>query len=169
MAGAGLEVRNLAVGAAGGAILTGVNLTAAPGELVAVTGPSGCGKTTLLRTVAGLLDALSGTIHLDGHTPAAFGWPQYRRRVVLVDQQPVLLDRSVEENLKRPFSYQSANGGFPAARARTLLDRLGLEPDRWDQRARALSVGQQQRVCLVRALLLAPALVLLDEPTSALD
>ncbi|RMF83126.1 MAG: ABC transporter ATP-binding protein [Planctomycetota bacterium] len=150
-------------------ILRSVSLAARPGEVVAVLGPSGCGKTTLLRCIAGLRVADGGDIRLSGRTPEEIGWPAYRRRVVLVQQTPAMLDDTVEANLRRPWMYAVAREPFPIERARSWLTRLHLNGDVWQQAARSLSVGQQQRVALVRALLLAPDVVLLDEPTSALD
>ena len=168
--GAGLlHVENLDVSSDGHALLRGVGFSLERGGRLGMVGPSGCGKTTLLRAVAGLIDPDSGSVTFEGRTPEAIGWPQFRRRVLLVAQQPTLLDETVGANLMRPFSYGSAEGAFPHDRAKALMARLGLSADRFDQPARSLSVGQQQRVCLVRALLLEPAVLLLDEPTSALD
>lgn len=152
-------------------LLDDLNVTLCPGELAALWGPSGSGKTTLLRTVCGLDDPAEGHVLLHGKSPEAWGWPVFRRRVLLVAQQPVVLDAGVEANLQRPFTYQAAQKApFPLQRARALLTRLGLDEALADGRnARALSVGQQQRLCLVRALLLDPPILLLDEPTSALD
>lgn len=164
-----LTGHGLAVGAGGLRLVEGFEFTLRCGELLGVVGPSGCGKTTLLRAIAGLIDFVAGEVRLDGTLPGEHGWPNYRRRVVLVEQRPVLLDRTVQENLAAPFQYGVSRNGFPAERARALLDRLRVEPERFDQNARSLSVGQQQRVSLVRALLIDPAVMLLDEPTSALD
>lgn len=164
-----LALNGYAVAAGKRRLLEGLDLTLDPGQLLGIIGPSGCGKTTLLRAVAGLIDPAHGEVRFNGTPPGAEGWPNYRRHVVLLDQRPALLDATVEENLARPFTYRSARGGFPRSRAMDLLQRAGIDPGRLSQGARSLSVGQQQRVSLVRALLLDPAVLLLDEPTGALD
>jgi putative ABC transport system ATP-binding protein len=164
-----LEARGLMITVGGKPLHSGMDFSLAPGELVAVTGPSGAGKTTLLRTVVGLQDAGAGEVLLRGRTPGQWGWPEFRRQVVLVSQKPILLEMSVEENLRRPFAYRSATSPFPEDRARRLMDELGVRAERMEQAARTLSVGQQQRVSLIRALLLEPPVLCLDEPTSALD
>lgn len=165
-----LQLRDLSVQAQGTPLIRGLDLCVRQGEFVAVLGPSGCGKTTLLRAVSGLVDPLEGEVLLRNVIAPAGQWPEFRRRVVLIQQTPVLLDLTVEENLRRPFQYQSSEGqGFPLDRAVSLLESFGVDGSRLGQPARSLSVGQQQRVCLVRALLLQPEVLLLDEPTSALD
>lgn len=163
-----LHVRNLTVTVAGAPLLAGVSLALWPGDRIGLVGPSGCGKTSLLRAIAGL-DTAQGGLRLAGKSPQVTGWPAYRRHVLLVNQRPVLFDATVRDNLARPFRYHQNRRPFPAARAAALLEQLGVEPDRMDQWARSLSEGQQQRVCLARALLLEPPVLLLDEPTSALD
>jgi putative ABC transport system ATP-binding protein len=165
-----LSVRNLSITAGDRVVQRGVTVDLRAGELVAVTGPSGSGKTTFLRTVVGLQDAAEGSIVLRDRPAAAWGWPSYRRKVLLVSQQPALFDATVEENLRRPFTYQASKGSaFPRERAVELLEELGVGADRIDQDASTLSVGQKQRVSLIRALLLMPDVLCLDEPTSALD
>lgn len=164
-----LNVSGLAVSAGGVPLLSGLSFTLCPGEAAAFLGPSGCGKSTLLRAVSGLIPPDAGDVQLRGKPPAEWGWPAFRRAVVMLDQRPVVRDDTVGATLRRPFLFHSAQEPFPEARARELLDRLQVGADRFGQRARSLSVGQQQRVCLIRALLVQPHVLLLDEPTSALD
>ncbi len=165
-----LTLNDISVAHRGFVILHDVSISLQSGELVSITGPSGSGKTTLLRAVAGLIDVCKGEILYKGELPARIGLPRYRRQVVLFDQQPRLFDYTVRYNLERPFHYRINNGlKFPEERARQLLNRLELEDDVLDHNARQLSVGQQQRISLVRGLLIEPEVALLDEPTSALD
>jgi ABC-type multidrug transport system ATPase subunit len=149
-------------------LIAGLSLTVGRGQVVGVTGPSGCGKTTLLRSIAGLIDIVAGTITLENKSPHDLGWPSFRRRVCLVPQRPVVWDGSVGSNLQRPFDFGSPGKTYDAPRAEALLDRVGLS-GAIDQEAATLSEGQRQRVCLVRALLIGSDVLLLDEPTSALD
>lgn len=162
-----LELSDVSVAAGGKTLLHGVNLTLKQGEIVALCGPSGLGKTTLLRAIAGLDDTVLGTMLLEQKSPEEWTYPVFRRRVIFVEQRPVVFDCSLEENLRRPFSYRSATFPYPIERAHELCARLQLPES--SQNARTLSQGQQQRLGLVRSLLLKPQVLLLDEPTSALD
>lgn len=155
--------------AGGRLLLAGFSLELRAGECVALAGSSGLGKTRLLRAVAGLDDPAAGEVLLQGSTPASMGWPRFRRRVLLVAQRPVMIEGSLLGNLRRPFTYKDAPTPFPKKRARALLRELLLPGKYWRQSSGTLSLGQQQRVALVRALLLEPEVLLLDEPTSALD
>ena len=163
------RLNQFVVGVNGNPLLSAIDLEIQSGELVAITGPSGCGKTTLLRAAAGLIDANSGDVQLDGKDANEIGHPVFRRQVVLVNQQPVVLDTTVEENLRRPFQYQSSDTEFDSDNAVALIRAMNLDTAIRNQNARSLSVGEQQRVCLVRALLIEPSVLLMDEPTSALD
>ncbi len=164
-----LQIEGFAVAANGIPLLRDVAISLGTGERVALTGPSGCGKTTLLRAIAGLIDPVAGSVRLRGQTPETFGWPAFRRRVILVAQRPVLLEGTVCQNLSRPFRYATAKTVFDEPRALDLMAQLLLEPGRMTQEALSLSEGQRQRICLLRALLAEPDVVLLDEPSSALD
>ena len=161
--------RDLTIVAGVRTLLRGVNFSLQPGELVALRGPSGYGKTTLMRALCALDDCAAGEISLEGRVPHEWGYPEFRRRVILVEQRPVLFEASVETNLRRPFAYRTAPHAFDENRARELMARLRLSEVAFDFAARKLSQGQQQRLAIVRALLLAPRVLLLDEPSSALD
>ncbi len=164
-----LSVRDFAVQADGRELLTGLDLTLAPGEIVALRGPSGSGKTTLLRSLAWLQNPSGGTARMRDLTAEEIGWTDWRRQVCLVPQLPAVFPGTVSANLSRPFAFRATTAAFCAERARNLLDDLLLTDVDLDANCSRLSVGQQQRIGVVRALLLEPTVMLLDEPTSALD
>ena len=164
-----LSARDLTISAGGRRLVSNFSFALGEGELVALVGPSGSGKTTLLRCVALLQDPDAGELSLGGRSPGELGYPTWRRKVALVAQRPVLLSTTVRQNLARPFGYAVSAGSFPEPRAREWLERLGLDASRMDQDATTLSEGQQQRVGLVRTMLVEPEVLLLDEPTAALD
>jgi ABC-type iron transport system FetAB ATPase subunit len=162
------EAANLAISVGDRLLLEDVSLALEPGERLAVFGPSGCGKTTLLRVLSGLIDAERGRLSLAGRSPVELGWPNWRRDVCYLAQRPSFVDESVLDNLRRPFRYGCRDRAFLESRAAALLERLGLAKLARSA-ARKLSVGEQQRAALTRALLVEPRVLLLDEPTSALD
>lgn len=162
---------------AGGAgeitVLDGLDLSLAPGEVAALVAPSGAGKSTLLH-IAGLLDRPdAGEVQIAGRAlggqPDAVRTAVRRAEVGFVYQfHHLLAEFSALENVTLP---QLANGtprGTAVARARGLLDRVGLG-DRLAHRPAELSGGQQQRVAFCRALANGPRLLLADEPTGNLD
>lgn len=166
--GVRLTVRDLAVGHGGRALQRGLQFDLEPGQCLAVQGPSGCGKTTLLRSLAGLEPPLAGELRLGSATPAELGWPTWRRRVVYAAQRATFFGGTVAEELARPFRFATSRRPFRPDAGRDALRGLGVR-DKWETPAAELSEGERQRVALVRAALLEPAVMLLDEPTSALD
>ncbi|WP_373695939.1 ABC transporter ATP-binding protein [Aquibium pacificus] len=144
--------------------LRDITLSVADGEFVSLVGPSGCGKSTMLRVLAGLRPATSGSIVVDGQ-------PVTRpiSKVGMVFQAAVLLKwRTVLENVLLPAELAGLNPRRYRERARELLTLVGLEGFA-TKRPGELSGGMQQRVALCRALLLDPPLLLMDEPFGALD
>jgi putative ABC transport system ATP-binding protein len=148
----------------GRTVLRDLSLKLAPGA-TAVLGPSGAGKSTLLRLLNRLSDPEDGTVLFRGEDVREIDVLELRRRVCLVPQLPALLPGTVEENVV----YGAALAGRPAANVQRSLLFAGLDPGYAGRDAERLSVGEQQRVMLARALALQPEVLLLDEPTSALD
>lgn len=159
-----IEVRRLRYGVGGTEILAGVDALVPDGEVTAVVGPSGAGKSTLLRAINRLIEPSSGEVYLDGEPTGSLDPLELRRRVGIVFQIPALFGASVEEALL----YGARLAGRSADPGR-LLELVGLDPSVSGRVPETLSVGQQQRVSVARALALEPEALLLDEPTSALD
>jgi len=165
---ASIEMRGLTKAYPGGVTaVDNLDLTIADGEFFALLGPSGCGKTTLLRTIAGLERATSGTLLLDGRdvTSAAPG----KRDVAMVFQDYALFPHmSVQDNIAYPLRIQKMALGERRAKALETAEGLGLA-QLMDRRPGQLSGGQQQRVALARAIAYRPQVFLFDEPLSNLD
>jgi ABC-type methionine transport system ATPase subunit len=159
-----IEVRGLRYWAGCTEILAGVDASMLDGEVTAVVGPSGAGKSTMLRAINRLIEPTSGDIYLDGEPTSSLDPLELRRRVGMVFQIPALFGASVEEALL----YGARLAGKSADPGR-LLELVGLDPSMSGRCPETLSVGQQQRVSVARALALEPEALLLDEPTSALD
>jgi energy-coupling factor transporter ATP-binding protein EcfA2 len=151
------ELRDVSAGPNGGAVLEGLDLAGAGGEVVAVVGPNGSGKTTLLRTIAGLLEPLSGSVRRFEGRPNA--------RTAYLPQNPGALlhlptvRAEVALTLRRAGTDDSPDELLGSMGLATLADRY----------PRDLSSGQRQRAALAATIAGSPGLVLLDEPTRGMD
>ena len=170
----GVWVRGLRLSAGGREILRGVDLEAAPGELVGLVGPNGAGKTTLLRALAGYLPADAGEVRVAGADPRRLRARNLGRLLAQVPQVATLdLDFSCLEVVLmgryahlRPLQRQEGPGDLAAARS--ALAAAGLREREADPVA-VLSGGERQLLLLARALAQDASVLLLDEPTANLD
>jgi putative ABC transport system ATP-binding protein len=157
------ELREVGLDRGGRAVLDSFDASIPEGA-TAIAGPSGVGKSTLLRLLNRLADPSRGEIAYRGRPIATYEPLALRREVSLVPQLPALLEGTVESNLQ----YAADLAGEPLEVEETLR-RAGLDPSFAERDVARLSVGEQQRAMLARALAQRPAVLLLDEPTSALD
>ncbi|MEI7835215.1 MAG: ABC transporter ATP-binding protein [Planctomycetota bacterium] len=149
------------------AAVNDVSLSIASGELFFLLGPSGCGKTTLLRIIAGLLDASAGRVLFDGRDVTAT--PPERRGTAMVFQSYALWPHmTVQQNVEFGPRMQRATAADRRRRAKQALERVRMA-DLAARKPNQLSGGQQQRVALARALAAGVHCLLLDEPLSNLD
>jgi cell division transport system ATP-binding protein len=173
-----IELRDVTKRYAGGGgaarhdALRGVTLGVARGQCLLVTGHSGAGKSTLLKLIAAIEMPTSGAVIVDGQPIARLprrALPWLRRRLGLVFQDHRLLhDRSVFDNVALPLQLAGAEHAEIGRRVRAALDKVGLL-GREKAMPVTLSGGEQQRVCIARAVVHRPAVVLADEPTGNLD
>jgi len=152
--------------------LEDITLGIEKGELVFLTGHSGAGKSTLLKLIAAIERPTSGAVTVNGQNIGRLSRhavPFLRRNIGLIFQDHKLLfDRSVIENTLLPLSIAGFDRREALKRARAALDKVGLL-NRERALPVALSGGEQQRLCIARAVVSRPALVLADEPTGNLD
>jgi putative ABC transport system ATP-binding protein len=154
----------------GATLLAATDFLLTQNERVVISGPSGAGKSVLLRTLA-LLDALDGgQLRWRGACVERRAIPRYRRNVAYVRQRPALVDGTVEDNLRYPYSLHAYRDvAFDRQRAAQLVRTAGRGDGFLDKRASDLSGGEAQVTALIRVLQLEPEVLLLDEPTASLD
>jgi peptide/nickel transport system ATP-binding protein len=161
--------------------VSGLDLQLLPGETLGILGESGCGKSTAGRAVMQLPPPTSGSVRFDGHELTGLPSRSLRRRRARM--QMIMQDPISSLNPRRKVKDLVAEGlsiwGFDPSLhdgkdkdtvVRELLEAVGLEPDVvWDRRPHELSGGQCQRVCIARALMMRPTVLICDEPVSSLD
>lgn len=152
--------------------LKNVTFEIADGEMVYLTGHSGAGKSTLLHLIAAIERPTSGSVVVKGQNIASLksgALPYLRRNLGLIFQDHKLLfDRSVFDNVLLPLQICGFDYRESASRVRAALDKVGLL-QREKSNPIALSGGEQQRLCIARAIVNRPSILLADEPTGNLD
>ena len=174
--GVTLSIHDVALARGGRTLISGLNLEARSGDLIALRGPSGSGKTTILRAIAGLDRFASGTIDVaearleGGRDPDRAMLQRLRRSVGFVFQFHCLFEHlsALNNVCLAPVHAHGVPSRDAEQRGRALLTAFGVE-HRADALPRQLSGGEAQRVAIARALAVDPPVLLMDEPTAALD
>lgn len=162
-----IKVNNISVNRSGQQVLTDLSFDLSDGHILSVMGKSGCGKTTLLRVIAGLGTADSGTVCI-GDRDVTNMPPQLRGAVYLYQEALLFPHLNVLENLAFGLKIHGEDKKSAEMKAWNMLEQLDLTPHA-RKNSEQLSGGQRQRVAFGRALLVGPAVLLLDEPFSNLD
>ncbi len=153
--------------------LDDINLSAKPGEQIALVGASGAGKTTLTYLIPRLYDTNSGTVSIDGHDVKDISLDSLGQIIGVVTQESYLLHDTIRENLRYGRPDATDEELEEAARAAAIHDHIATLPEGYDtvvgERGYKLSGGQKQRIAIARAILKNPRILILDEATSALD
>ena len=172
----GIEVKGLGVYYGKNQVLKDINIIFPPGKVTAIIGPSGCGKTTLLRCLNRLSELahgckVEGQILLDNEDILKMDPMLLRRRVGMVFQKPNPFPKSIKENVLYGVKAIKMKCDHEAT-VKACLEKAALWDElggRLNHSAFALSIGQQQRLCIARSLAVVPEVILLDEPASSLD
>lgn len=151
-----------------------VSFAVRPGETLAIVGESGCGKSSLARLITMIEEPTGGTLRIDGTDVTPGTWADLRSTVQIVFQDPygsLNLRHRVGTILEEPLRINrpDMSASDRQAKAREMMELVGLRPEHYDRFPHMFSGGQRQRIAIARALMLNPRVVVLDEPVSALD
>ncbi|MCI2807873.1 cyanophycin metabolism-associated ABC transporter [Eoetvoesiella caeni] len=169
----GIQLRNIGFRYGNRAVIRGIDLDIAPGEMIGLVGHSGSGKSTLVNLICRFYDVTEGSIRIDGVDIRNLPVSEYRSNIGLVLQEPFLFFGTIAENIAYGKPDASNKEIIAAARAANAHEFILRLPHGYDslvgERGQALSGGERQRISIARALLINPRILILDEATSSVD
>ena len=168
-----IELRNVGFRYGNRAVIRGIDLNIAPGEMIGLVGHSGSGKSTLVNLICRFYDVSEGSIRVDGVDVRSYPIADYRRNIGLVLQEPFLFFGTIADNIAYGKPNATREEIVAAARAAHAHEFILRLPHGYDslvgERGQTLSGGERQRISIARALLIDPHILILDEATSSVD
>jgi len=170
----GIKFENVSFNYEGGPlVLKNISFEVKAGETIGIVGPSGSGKTTLIKLLCRFYDPTAGRILVDGTNLAELNLESFRSQLAIVGQSPILFRETILENIRYGMPDASRDQVIRAARVANAHEFIMQFPEAYDTDTREqgsrLSGGERQRICIARAVLKNPNLLILDEATSAVD
>ena len=162
-----IACKNLTIAYKNRTVISDLNVSFPDNSINLLIGPSGGGKSTLIRSIASLNDPQSGTIFYGDKAHNQLHPRATRLLVGTIFQNPVLFEGNIYDNLIYGLKQQKQT--IDDQKILEILSQLDIPADYLERKGDELSVGEQQRICIIRALLTNPDVFIMDEPTSALD